>query len=88
MRSEARYIWSDDAETTQGVGVLDTLSLIAEFGTPLKPIPSHAYAVFHPVSCVLAGPDAARRVHVCLSGASCSGHACCITETRAFTGTY
>lgn len=31
VRSEARYIWSDDAETTQGVGVLDTLSLIAEF---------------------------------------------------------
>lgn len=31
IRSEARYIWSNDGEITEGTGVIDTLSLIAEY---------------------------------------------------------
>lgn len=35
IRSEARYIWSNEPALTIGTGVLDTLSLIAEFGAAM-----------------------------------------------------
>ena len=35
-RSEARYIWSNEADLTTGVGVVDSLALLVNFGKRLE----------------------------------------------------